>query len=286
MQPVRTPAVAGTFYPDDPDELAATVAALLAGARPTGQRPKALIVPHAGYAYSGAIAAAAFAAIAPYAKEIRRVVMLGPPNGGSEVVDRLGWLPPFRWINGQAGVQLGTSVAGLPSRLKTPAFELGVIAGDRSVNPLLSLMIPGADDGKVSVRRARVEGMRDFVRLHVTHTFMMRNRQVIRQTAHFLKTGRFGAGRIPITVTCPTKQRRVRRIRKKQAGRADTRPSPSARQACAGGASVRSPAIACPSLVGNFSVRRSMFSVRRSSYPIVCSRPAGGWLVYNLNIEH
>jgi len=80
VQPVRTPAVAGTFYPDDPDELAATVAALLAGARPTGQRPKALIVPHAGYAYSGAIAAAAFAAIAPYAKEIRRVVMLGPAH--------------------------------------------------------------------------------------------------------------------------------------------------------------------------------------------------------------
>jgi MEMO1 family protein len=80
VQAVRAPAVAGMFYPGDPEELAATVAALLADAKPTGRRPKALIVPHAGYVYSGPVAAAAFAAIAPYAKEIRRVVMLGPAH--------------------------------------------------------------------------------------------------------------------------------------------------------------------------------------------------------------
>lgn len=130
-----------------------------------------------------------------------RVVMLGPPNGGSEIVDRLGRLALFRWVNGPAGTQLGTSTNGLPSQLKASAFELGVIAGDRSVNPILSLMIPGADDGKVSVQRARTEGMRAFLTLHVTHTFMMRNRQVIRETAHFLKTGRFSAGRRPGSLT-------------------------------------------------------------------------------------
>lgn len=80
MQTVRAPAVAGMFYPGDPEELAGEVAALLAGAKPTGHRPKALIVPHAGYAYSGAIAAAAFAAIAPYTGKITRVVMLGPAH--------------------------------------------------------------------------------------------------------------------------------------------------------------------------------------------------------------
>lgn len=69
------------FYPDDPAQLAGEVATLLSDARPTaGHRPKALIVPHAGYAYSGSIAAAAFAAIAPHAKEIERVVMLGPAH--------------------------------------------------------------------------------------------------------------------------------------------------------------------------------------------------------------
>lgn len=120
-----------------------------------------------------------------------RVVMLGPPNRGSEVVDRLGSLALFRWINGPAGGQLGTAANGVPAQLKAPAFELGVIAGDRSVNPLLSLLIPGRDDGKVSVARAQVAGMRDFVCLHVTHPFMMRNRQVIRQTQHFLRDGCF-----------------------------------------------------------------------------------------------
>jgi alpha-beta hydrolase superfamily lysophospholipase len=120
-----------------------------------------------------------------------RVVMLGPPSCGSEVVDRLGALAPFGWLNGPAGGQLGTDANSVPNRLKPPDFELGVIAGDRSVNPILSMLIPGRDDGKVSVTRTQTAGMRDFIRLHVTHPFMMRNTRVICQTAHFLKTGRF-----------------------------------------------------------------------------------------------
>ena len=120
-----------------------------------------------------------------------RVVMLGPPNGGSEIVDKLGSLKLYQWINGPSGGQLGTSPDSVPQQLRRPAFELGVIAGDRSVNPILSLMIPGKDDGKVSVARAKAAGMRDFICLHVTHTFMMRNRQAIAQTKHFLKNGTF-----------------------------------------------------------------------------------------------
>ena len=120
-----------------------------------------------------------------------RVVMLGPPNQGSELTDALGPWRPYRWVNGPAGGELGTSTNSTPFLLDAPSFPLGIIAGDRTPNPLYSWIIPGADDGKVAVGRTKLEGMADFICLHVTHTWMMRNREVIRQTTHFLKTGRF-----------------------------------------------------------------------------------------------
>ncbi|HEY5944811.1 MAG TPA: AmmeMemoRadiSam system protein B [Kofleriaceae bacterium] len=79
---VRAPAVAGTFYPASQTELAATVDRLLASVNvaPGAPCPKALIVPHAGYIYSGAIAASAFARVQPYADRITRVVLVGPAH--------------------------------------------------------------------------------------------------------------------------------------------------------------------------------------------------------------
>lgn len=75
----RPPAVAGMFYPGDPATLARDVDDALAGAHPlAGPSPKALIAPHAGYVYSGSIAASAYAALAPVRNSIRRVVLLGP----------------------------------------------------------------------------------------------------------------------------------------------------------------------------------------------------------------
>ncbi len=125
---------------------------------------------------------------------IGRVVMLSPPNQGSEVVDQLGHWPLFQWINGPAGGELGTVAQATPHRLGAASFELGVLTGDRSLNWALSALIPGADDGKVAVSRAPMAGMAAFRVLHTSHPFIMRNGEAIAQTLHFLQHGDFAAG--------------------------------------------------------------------------------------------
>ncbi len=123
--------------------------------------------------------------------KLGRVVMLAPPNQGSEVVDRLGDWAVFGWVNGPAGRQLGTGEDCLPKRLGPVDFPLGVIAGDRSINWINSMMLPGSDDGKVTVEATRVEGMIDHLVVHATHSFIMNNREVIDQTLFFLRDGMF-----------------------------------------------------------------------------------------------
>ncbi|MDH3636538.1 MAG: alpha/beta fold hydrolase [Gammaproteobacteria bacterium] len=120
-----------------------------------------------------------------------RVVMLGPPNKGSEVVDKMRDFPGFYFIHGDAGLELGTGATSVPNKLGHANFDLGVIAGTRSVDFIMSRMIPGTNDGRVSVENTKLEGMRDHLEMEVTHTFMMRNRKVIDQVIHYLETGKF-----------------------------------------------------------------------------------------------
>ena len=120
-----------------------------------------------------------------------KVVMLGPPNGGSELIDKLAENQSIAMILGPAGLQLSSTEFGRPNQLGAVDFTLGVIAGDKSINPLLSLMLPEKDDGKVTVENTKVEGMKDFIVLPTTHVFMMNRPAVIRQTKHFLRHARF-----------------------------------------------------------------------------------------------
>jgi pimeloyl-ACP methyl ester carboxylesterase len=120
-----------------------------------------------------------------------RVVMLGPPNQGSEIIDRLGPFKLIPLINGPACLQLGTSSDGFIQSLGPVKFDLGVIAGNRSINPFLSFLIPGVDDGKVSVERTKVEGMNDFLEVPRSHSFMMGNQTIQKETIYFLKNGHF-----------------------------------------------------------------------------------------------
>ena len=120
-----------------------------------------------------------------------RVVMLSPPNQGSEVADLLKDFFLYRWMMGPAGQQLGTGGDSVPNRLGPVDVPVGVIAGDSTLEPWFSARLPGADDGKVSVARSRLAEMADFLVVHKSHGFIMNDPQVIDQTLYFLQHGGF-----------------------------------------------------------------------------------------------
>ena len=123
-------------------------------------------------------------------ENLGRVVMLAPPNQGSELADRLKNNRLYKLFTGPSGQQLGTDSSNLPKKLGPADFELGVIAGDRSLNPLFSSWIPGADDGKVSVRSTVLPGAELLV-VHHSHTWMAWSKDVSLAASQFLRTGSF-----------------------------------------------------------------------------------------------
>lgn len=130
------------------------------------------------------------------AAPIRRVVMIAPPNQGSEVADRLHDLPAFRWFMGDNAPRLGTGRDSVPLALGPwpAAGELGVIAGDRSLNPLFSAWIGAPNDGKVAVERTKLAGMADFIVVHHSHTWLQWCDDTFAQVRAFLRSGRFQHG--------------------------------------------------------------------------------------------
>lgn len=124
-------------------------------------------------------------------EELGRVVMLGPPNQGSSAVDELRGVAGFDWINGPAGKQLGKGEESVPLKLGPAEFELGIIAGNRSIDPITSAVLDNPDDGRVSVLDTKLDGMDDFVVVNHSHAFMMRMRRPIELTKRFLGSGSF-----------------------------------------------------------------------------------------------
>ena len=120
-----------------------------------------------------------------------RIVMLSPPNSGSEVAENLKSFFLYKWVMGPAGQELGTSSDSIPNRLKPVSADIGIIAGTRSMEPWFSMLIPGQDDGKVSVESTKLEEMDDFLMVKSTHPFIMKDRKVIDQVAAYLEQGRF-----------------------------------------------------------------------------------------------
>ncbi len=117
--------------------------------------------------------------------------MLAPPNQGSKVVNEFSWIPGYEMLNGPAGYQLGTDEKSIPLKLGPADFEVGIIAGDYTINLILSTAFDEPNDGKVAVKDTKLEGMKDFLVVHRSHPFIMQGDEVIDQVLHFIQQGYF-----------------------------------------------------------------------------------------------
>jgi pimeloyl-ACP methyl ester carboxylesterase len=121
-----------------------------------------------------------------------RVVMLGTPNGGSEVADLLKGLALYRAFYGPAGQQLTTVQDADLTSLPPPDYAVGIIAGVHSIDPIASrFILPRPNDGRVSVHSAQLANMTDHTTVRASHSGLLRHRVAINQTISFLRDGRF-----------------------------------------------------------------------------------------------
>lgn len=166
-----------------PDELAPYLAGVVAAC--CADAPRIDFVTHS---LGGIVVRAYLASARP--PNLGRVVMVAPPNRGTEVVDELG--PTVLGLAlGPTAAELGTVPGSLPNRLPPATYDVGVIAATSSINPLGSMLIPGDDDGTVAVERTKLAGMADFVTVDASHTFVMSSDETARQVEAFLRDGHF-----------------------------------------------------------------------------------------------
>lgn len=123
-------------------------------------------------------------------ERIERMVMMGVPNRGAELADILRNNMLFKVIFGPSGKQLGID-GGFIEKLPIPEFEFGVIAGARGKEKGYNPLVPGDDDGTVSLASTRLPGACDFTTVSSLHSFIVNDADAIAYTSHFLKTGKF-----------------------------------------------------------------------------------------------
>jgi pimeloyl-ACP methyl ester carboxylesterase len=125
-------------------------------------------------------------------QSLGRVIMIGSPNKGSTVVDLMRRFRFYEKLFGPAGIQMGTDHESIIHELGEVDFELGVIAGSRTIEPWFSwFVLNGPNDGKVSVESTKLDGMQDHIVIKTHHHALPNNKKVMQQTLHFLQHGKF-----------------------------------------------------------------------------------------------
>ncbi|MGJ4994617.1 esterase/lipase family protein [Bradyrhizobium sp. HKCCYLS3077] len=125
-------------------------------------------------------------------RRLGRVVMLGTPNGGSELADRLQNVGLYRAYFGPAGLQLVTTKSAALASLPPADYEIGVIAGSRFLDPISGLfLLPWPNDGRVSVESCKLAEMTDYTVIKASHMGLLVHPTSVRQTIAFLRDGQF-----------------------------------------------------------------------------------------------
>ena len=119
-----------------------------------------------------------------------RIVMLSPPNKGTEVADFLKSNVLYKLFAGDVGQELCTD-SKIIRNLKEINIEIGIIAGNKSYNPFFSEIIPGEDDGRISIENTKLENMTDFLIVNGSHLTIKHRQEVSEQMVYFLQNGKF-----------------------------------------------------------------------------------------------
>jgi hypothetical protein len=127
-----------------------------------------------------------------------RVIMIAPPNRGTEIADYFRRHAIGRLFLGPAGCELGTSPSDAPQRLGAPHFPFAVIAGDFTLSPLACFILPGPSDGTIPVNHTQLPGMNAFLTIHSRHTLMLWRKQTIHAIRSYLQHGSFS----PPPISC------------------------------------------------------------------------------------